>query len=162
MILKFPEFKVVDKYRELIKNIFIVDIKISKFNNFYDRTVFSKCHSIDGIKLSKNKQKMILSFLNNPTVESWDAIYKFQIVLDKTLWDAWNVSLDSKNKILKIGPNLNLNEKWKILPTQSELIKGILTLVNQEESKLLDIKSKLEFELQSIECKYKNFIEKYA
>lgn len=161
MILKFPEFKVVDKYREIIKNIFIVDIKISKFNNFYDRTIFSKCHSSDGFKLSKNKQKMILSFLNEPTVEKWDLIYKFQIIPDKTLWDAWNISLKN-NKISAINSNSILSEKWKNIPKQSELIKGIITLVNQEEEKLIDIKSKLEFELQIIEGKYKNFIKKYA
>lgn len=161
MILKFPEFKVVDKYREIIKNIFIVDIKISKFNNFYDRTIFSKCHSSDGFKLSKNKQKMILSFLNEPTVEKWDLIYKFQIIPDKTLWDAWNISLKN-NKISAINSNSILSEKWKNIPKQSELIKGIITLVNHEEEKLIDIKSKLEFELQIIEGKYKNFIKKYA
>ena len=160
MIINFPEFKVVDKYRELSKNIFIVDVKLSKFEKFADRTIFSSCHSTDGFKISKFKEKLILSYLNEPTIEKWDSIYKIQVVPGKNLWDAWNNVLDKK--VICIKNTDVLKEKWLHLPKPQELVLGINVTVKKEHSKLLEIKEKLMFELLCIEFKYKNFIAKYA
>lgn len=162
MILNFPEFKVVEKYRDILKNIFIIDVKLSKFESYYDRTIFSKCHSNNGFKISKKEQKLILSYLNNPTVEKWNSIYKYNITPNKTLWDAWNTNKNNCNKIIKIDLNNNVNENWKSIPTSEELASGIVFLVNDEEIKLLNLKYRLSNELHNIETKYKKFIQKYA
>lgn len=159
-ILSFPEFKVLDKHRELNKNIFIVEVKLSKYDKYSDRTILSKAHGSDGFKLSKFKFNMILSYLNNPTIEQWDKIYKFEIIPGKNLWDAWNSVLNKK--IISIKNTENLSQKWLSIPDSDLLIRGIQTIIKKEEKKLLNLKNILLIEKYCIELKYKNFIRKYA
>jgi hypothetical protein len=160
MIINFPEFKVVDKYRELSKNIFIVDVKLANFEKFTDRTIFSACHSTDGFKLPKFKAQMILSYLNEPTIEKWDNIYKIQVTPGKNLWDSWNNILPKK--VICIKNTDILSDKWLHLPTPQELVSGISATIKKEHLNLLNIKQKLMSECSVIELKYKGFIEKYA
>lgn len=160
MVIAFPEFNVLNKFRNISKNLFIIDVKLSNFEKSKDRSIFSNCHGDDGFKIQKFKQKMILSYLNNPTIEGWDEIYNFKITPNKNLWDAWNKV--ATKKLICIKKTDKLSEKWIRIPKPEELVLGINKTIESEYSKLAELKTRLLLELENIEEKYKKFISKYA
>jgi len=160
MIVSFPDFKVITQHKQLLQRVQLTDSKISLFNRYKDRTIFSGCHSTDGLKLSKSRMLDILSYLNNPTVEQWDKIYKYQIMPSKSLWDAWNKSVIKKIMCVKETPDLK--DKWNRIPTPDELVKGIYKLKTIEYRKLSNLKDIMDMELSLFEFKYKNYLAKYA
>lgn len=160
MILKFPEFKVVGQHKKLLHNIHTIQLRLSRFDKFKDRTIFSSAHSSDGLKITKSRQDLILDYLNNPTVNKWDIMYKWQITPNKSLWDAWNKG--THKKIISVKNSENLSEKWSRIPEPQELVKGIKKLIENEIKKLEKSLETLEFEHSILTFKYKNYLKKYA
>src|SRR5690606_30069188 len=111
MIVYLPTYKVRTQYEEMQNQLNILKAKLSFYIDSEDRTIFSGCHSSSGSELSASTRKNILSFLNNPTVENWDAIYKLRITYSKALWDAWNKTQSKPITSIKQSPDLSV--KWQ-------------------------------------------------
>lgn len=131
MIVQFPNFKVTQQLNELVKHRKDLEKRIKRFNSCIDRTIFSGCHSSDGLKLTDDTRKTILSYLNRPTLQEWDKIYKIQVSPNKTLWNAWNL-LASDKKLVVRDLN-NLNEKWTTIPDPQELVLGIKAMIEKRK-----------------------------
>ncbi len=160
MIYQFPDYKVISQHNNLKIKLHQIKARLERFDTYSDRTIFTSCHSSDGQKMSICKQKAILDYLNSPTVEKWDAIYKFQVTPNKTLWDAWNKT--SNKKIVSVKLTTNLSDKWYKIPKPEELVSGINKIVNIEKRKLLGAIERLEFEMSTLEFKYGKYLQKYA
>lgn len=160
MIVQFPNFKVTQQLNELVKHRKDLEKRINRFNSCIDRTIFSGCHSSDGLKLTDDTRKTILSYLNRPTLQEWDKIYKIQVSPNKTLWNAWNL-LASDKKLVVRDLN-NLNEKWTTIPDPQELVFGIKAMIEKEKNSLLKMKNVLDSEITRLERKYRNYLKKYA
>lgn len=160
MIVQFPNFKVTQQLNELVKHRKDLEKRIKRFNSCIDRTIFSGCHSSDGLKLTDDTRKTILSYLNRPTLQGWDKIYKIQVSPNKTLWNAWNL-LASDKKLVVRDLN-NLNEKWTTIPDPQELVLGIKSMIEKEKNSLLKMKNVLDLEITRLERKYRNYLKKYA
>lgn len=160
MIYKFPDFKVINQHRNLLKNANLIGKRIKMFDEHTDRTIFSACHMNDGSKLTVKKQREILSYLNEPTYEKWDNIYKHQMFPNKSLWDCWNkVSTDVISFVVNID---NPHSKWRRIPTPNELVLGLEFVRKSELEKLINMKTTLDNNTQDLEFKFKNYLLKYA
>lgn len=160
MIYQFPDFKVIAQHRNLLKNSTVIGNRIKMFEDHADRTIFSSCHSNDGSKLSAEKRKDILAYLNEPTYEKWDKIYKCQMFPNKSLWDSWNkVSTDVVSFVVDID---NPHAKWRRIPTPEELVLGIAAIKKNEREKLINIKVALDNNTLDLEFKFRNYLLKYA
>jgi len=160
MIYKFPDFKVINQHQNLLKNASLIGKRIEMFNQHADRTIFSSCHMNDGSKLSVKKQREILSYLNEPTFEKWDKIYKYQMFPNKSLWDCWNkVSTDVISFVVNID---NVHSKWRRIPSPNELVLGLSVVRKNELEKLINMKTTLDNNTQDLEFKFKNYLLKYA
>lgn len=160
MIYQFPDFKVITQHRNLSRNASLIGKRIKMFEDHADRTIFSSCHSNDGTKLSIEKRKDILSYLNDPTHEKWDKIYKCQMFPNKSLWDSWNkVSTDVISFVVDIN---NAYIKWRRIPTPEELVLGITAIKKTELEKLINMKTTLDNNTLNLEFKFRNYLLKYA
>jgi len=160
MIYQFPDFKVIAQHRNLLKNAGLISVRIKMFDERIDRTIFSSCHNNDGTALSIEKRKEILSYLNNPTYEQWDKIYKIQMFPNKSLWDCWNkVSHDVISFVVDIN---DLHSKWRHIPTPEDLVLGIRKIKNIELNKLVNMKATIDNNTLDLENKFKNYLLKYA
>lgn len=160
MIYQFPDFKVITQHRNLCKNAALIGKRIKMFEEQSDRTIFSSCHSNDGTQLSIEKRKDILSYLNDPTYEKWDKIYKCQMFPNKSLWDCWNkVSIDVISFVVDIK---NANDKWRKIPTPEELVLGVTIVKKNELEKLVNMKAALDNNTHNLELKFRNYLLKYA
>lgn len=160
MIYQFPDFKVIAQHRNLLKNAALITARIKIFEDRTDRTIFSSCHTNDGMALSMEKRKEILSYLNNPTYEQWDKIYKIQMFPNKSLWDCWNKV--SRNVISFVVDIDDVYSKWIHIPTPDELVLSILKVKNIELNKLINMKTKIDNNTLDLEVKFKNYLLKYA
>lgn len=160
MILNFPDFKVVSQHKKLLHNIHTIQLRLSRFDKFKDRTIFSSAHSSDGLKITKFRKDLILDYLNSPNINKWDVIYKYQITPNKSLWDAWNKG--THKKIISVKNSENLCEKWTKIPEPQELVRGIKILIENERKKLEKSLETLEFEHSILFFKYRNYLRKYA
>lgn len=160
MIVYLPTYKVRTQYEEMQNQLNILKAKLSFYIDSEDRTIFSGCHSSSGTELSASVRKNILSFLNNPTVENWDAIYKLRITYSKALWDAWNKTQSKPITSIKQSPDLSV--KWQRIPTPEELVAGINKIIRVEKNKLHRSIECVEFEMSSLEFKYRNTLKKHA
>lgn len=160
MIVYLPTYKVRTQYDELQHQLNTLKAKLSFYIDSEDRTIFSGCHSSSGMELSSSARKNILSFLNHPTVESWNSIYKVRITFSKTLWDAWNKK--QSKPITSVKQSEDLAVKWQRIPTPEELVTGIAKLVNLEKNKLQRSIECVVFEMAVLEVKYKNTLKKHA
>lgn len=160
MIYHFPNFKVVTQHRHLRKNAELISVRIQRFSQHADRTIFSSCHGNDGASLSEEKRKEILSYLNKPTHEKWDRIYRWHIFPNKSLWDAWN---KVSNNLVSCVCNLDdVHAKWKTIPTSEDLVIGIGIIRDIELEKLVTMKNKIDKNTLSLEYKFKNYLLKNA
>ena len=161
MIIYFPTYQIVAQYTELNKQLKILIAKRNMFDKSKDRTIFSGCHSANGLTFSVSQKKKILSYLNVPTAKKWDELYKEKVTYSKSLWDAWNKS--QKNPILSVKTTLtDLNEKWSRIPTPDDLVIGLQKIIQSEESKLNKSIDCLTFEISNLEYKYRSTLEKQA
>lgn len=156
MIYHFPNTKVINQHKYLADNLEKLRSRLSRFDKYEDRTILSSAHGSDGLKLTQKQFNSILSYLNNPDVNKWEAIYKIQIAPNKTLWQAWNKV--SKNKVISIKKTENLDEKWVKIPEPSELISGVRKTIKSEKTKLSCLIDRINFELSLLEFKYKNYL----
>lgn len=160
MIYQFPDFKVITQHQHLVRNSVLIAARIKRFNEHSDRTIFSSCHGNDGLLLSSDKRKQILCYLNEPTHEKWDAIYKMHIFPNRSLWDTWNSV--SHNVINCVKNTSDLYDKWKSIPSADELVRGIHGIRNKEIEKLVALKNKIDESTFNLEIKYKKYLLKYA
>lgn len=160
MIYKFPDFKVISQHRKLSKNALLIGKRIKMFEEHADRTIFSSCHCNDGTAITIEKRKDILSYLNEPTYEKWDNIYKYQIFPNKSLWDCWNkISTDIVSFVVNID---NVYAKWRKIPTPEELVLGIASIKKNELEKLIKMKTAIDNNTLDFELKFRNYLLKYA
>jgi hypothetical protein len=160
MIYQFPDFKIITQHKHLLKNSSLIAARIKRFDQHLDRTIFSSCHGNDGLALSADKRKQILSYLNEPTHEKWDTIYKMHVFPNRSLWDTWNSV--STNVINCVKNSSDVYDKWKTIPSPTELVNGIQKIRERELMKLLSLKNKIDNSTIDLELKYKNYLLKYA
>ena len=80
--------------------------------------LFKGCHNLLG-PLGKDAQKDILSYINEPTPEKWEAIYTKMITPLHTLWQAW-AAIDSQAPI-----SVPSDGPWPNTPSGDTLIRAI-------------------------------------
>jgi len=75
--------------------------------------LFKGLHSMMG-PLSEDAKKDILSYLNDPSEENWNAIYSTMIKGHKTVWQAW-LAVD------RSAPTSKAGDRWASIPSANTL-----------------------------------------
>ena len=90
--------------------------------------LFKGAHTIFS-PLPEDTQKRILSYLNEPTPEKWDAIAHHCIAGFSTLWQAW-IKVDPAAP--RSLPSTDAPNRWPSIPDPDVLRKGIRALIERE------------------------------
>lgn len=85
---KIPHKLLVKLYKRMLSRKHDVEERIGSLSAVEQNGIMSSCYKAESMDTDESR-KRILRFLNDPSRETWEDIYKIQVTADKTFWNVW-------------------------------------------------------------------------
>jgi hypothetical protein len=155
---KIPHSYSVRLYKNLLDRRKVIAERIDDLHSIEKEGFLTSSFRPNKEKSNENNQK-ILRFLNDPSREAWDQIFKIQVTMDKTLWKIWS---DYDEKAPKeVSTDESLIRKWPSFPGPEKITSSALSALHNERDDLISEKQEVDKVINVMNSLYPILVKKF-